>query len=104
MESSTYKDDKTGRTEHYSDSTPLYFSFEKNGQGKIFREGTSGNFSYKYNNKDKSIEYQMDDGQGVWFIDILTEETLIFHEERERKVPMTEIVYHISATYKGKRI
>ena len=105
MESGTYKDDKTGRTEHYSYSTPFYYSFEKNGQGNMFREGTSSvAFTYKYNNKDKTIAYQRDGEQGIWFIDILTEDTLIFHGERDHQVPTTDIVYHLSATYKGKRI
>lgn len=88
---------------------PYYFSFEKNGHGRyVYKESLPVVFSYKYNSKDNSIEYQVEDEKGiwknVWFIDMLTEDQLIFHEEYDSERPGGTIIIHVSATYKGVRM
>ena len=81
-----------------------YYSFEKNGQGKYFYgDNIIHSFTYKYSNSRNSITYESDEGNGEWIIDILTEETLIFHEEFSGDYPRTPDV-KIKYVYSGKRI
>lgn len=102
----TYRYLSPYQTEEQSVSpTTFYFTFEKDGHGKYFREGKPAEeFTYKYNGKDNTIDYQIEGKQYIWYIDLLTEETIIFHGEYEYGYEGTELKVHCSYTYNGKRL
>ena len=89
-------------TEKTEDRGVWIFTFEDDGYGTIETDSKFYEFTYKYRERKKVIEYEMDGKDGVWYVDKLTGSSLVFHSKEDSS--LGELVSgYVEMTYKGKR-
>ncbi len=86
-----------------------YYTFNKGGSGKMVKVDEveeSSQFTYMYHEENNSIAYELNGKHSVWEVDVLTNETFLFHTFSSASNTIAGIPVSTSSqsTYSGKKI